>query len=159
MQESEVRNLVFLLNNTNKEDLHNIISELGLYQTIEDLYIKLSNWYVTKKALPEQSINLTEDIKDPITIANLPFKDKYPTSIWNGPCTWTVSDNVPLYNINKIGEWNINSDGYYPYCSICGEEPKDGAITDICPNCGADLSKSAQRFKEFIDRKWDNAIR
>lgn len=33
-------------------------------------------------------------------------------------------------------KWEINSDGYYPYCSKCGEEPKNGIMTDFCPNCG-----------------------
>ena len=33
--------------------------------------------------------------------------------------------------------WLINSDGYYPYCSACMKEPKDGKMTDVCPSCGA----------------------
>ena len=41
----------------------------------------------------------------------------------------------------KRGEWKINSDGYYPYCSRCGKEPKNGVMTDFCPNCGADMRK------------------
>lgn len=39
----------------------------------------------------------------------------------------------------KKGEWIINSDGYYPYCSECRKEPKSGDMTDFCPNCGADM--------------------
>jgi Zn finger protein HypA/HybF involved in hydrogenase expression len=35
------------------------------------------------------------------------------------------------------GKWNINSDGYYPYCSCCKEEPPSGIMTKYCPNCGA----------------------
>ena len=35
------------------------------------------------------------------------------------------------------GSWLINSDGYYPYCSICNNEPKSRTMTDYCPNCGA----------------------
>lgn len=34
-------------------------------------------------------------------------------------------------------EWIISSDGYYPYCSNCKNEPKNGVMTDYCPNCGA----------------------
>ena len=34
-------------------------------------------------------------------------------------------------------EWIISSDGYYPYCSRCKNEPKNGVMTDFCPNCGA----------------------
>ena len=37
----------------------------------------------------------------------------------------------------RIGQWLINSDGYYPYCSICKNEPQGRIMTDYCPNCGA----------------------
>lgn len=37
----------------------------------------------------------------------------------------------------RKGHWLINSDGYYPYCSICNNEPKSRIMTDYCPNCGA----------------------
>ena len=37
----------------------------------------------------------------------------------------------------KTGQWLINSDGYYPYCSICKNEPQGRIMTDYCPNCGA----------------------
>lgn len=35
--------------------------------------------------------------------------------------------------------WIISSDGYYPYCSECKSEPKNGDMTDFCPNCGAKM--------------------
>ena len=35
--------------------------------------------------------------------------------------------------------WEINLDGYYPYCSNCKAEPKSGKMTETCPNCGADM--------------------
>jgi hypothetical protein len=35
------------------------------------------------------------------------------------------------------GEWKINPDGWYPYCSNCGNEPKNGVMSDYCPDCGA----------------------
>lgn len=38
-----------------------------------------------------------------------------------------------------VGEWKINCDGYYPYCSNCKNEPKNGVMSDFCPNCGADM--------------------
>lgn len=41
----------------------------------------------------------------------------------------------------KIGEWRINSDGYYPYCSECKEEPKNRETTKYCPNCGAKMEE------------------
>jgi hypothetical protein len=37
----------------------------------------------------------------------------------------------------RIGQWIINSDGYYPYCSRCNKEPQSRLMTDYCPNCGA----------------------
>lgn len=38
-------------------------------------------------------------------------------------------------------EWGIDCDGYYPFCKNCGKEPKGGAMTDYCPNCGARMEK------------------
>ena len=35
------------------------------------------------------------------------------------------------------GEWLICADGYYPYCSRCGKEPKNGELTNYYPDCGA----------------------
>lgn len=37
------------------------------------------------------------------------------------------------------GRWEINLDGYYPYCSNCKAEPKSGKMTPTCPNCGAKM--------------------
>lgn len=37
----------------------------------------------------------------------------------------------------ESGKWEINPDGYYPYCSRCKEEPKSGIMTKYCPDCGA----------------------
>ena len=37
----------------------------------------------------------------------------------------------------RKGQWLINSDGYYPYCSICLCEPQNRIMTTYCPNCGA----------------------
>lgn len=37
-------------------------------------------------------------------------------------------------NSEPLAKWEINSDGYYPYCSDCGFEPKK--ISLYCPNCG-----------------------
>lgn len=35
--------------------------------------------------------------------------------------------------------WDINSKGYYQYCSCCKEKPQSGVITKHCPNCGAKM--------------------
>lgn len=45
--------------------------------------------------------------------------------------------------VQKQGEWLIGSDGYYPYCSECKEEPKGGNMTTYCPSCGAKMVKEA----------------
>lgn len=37
----------------------------------------------------------------------------------------------------KHAEWKICSDGYYPYCSNCKNEPQGREMTSFCPNCGA----------------------
>jgi hypothetical protein len=39
----------------------------------------------------------------------------------------------------KHGEWRIHSDGYFPYCSHCCEEPQSGLLTKYCSNCGAEM--------------------
>lgn len=37
----------------------------------------------------------------------------------------------------KTGQWMINSDGYYPYCSRCKREPRSRIMTKYCAECGA----------------------
>lgn len=39
----------------------------------------------------------------------------------------------------KHGRWEINCDGYYPYCSNCKNEPQGREMTLYCPNCGAKM--------------------
>ena len=41
----------------------------------------------------------------------------------------------------KHGKWLICTDGYYPYCSECGNEPTRGEMTKYCPECGARMDK------------------
>ena len=45
--------------------------------------------------------------------------------------------SVKKNNINPSAHahWIICSDGYYPYCSECGEEPQSGLLEEFCPNC------------------------
>lgn len=42
------------------------------------------------------------------------------------------------------GKWEINCDGYYPYCSECKNEPMMRGLPDFCPNCGADMRGGRQ---------------
>ena len=50
-------------------------------------------------------------------------------------------ENMPSADVQPVkhGEWKINSDGYYPYCSVCGTvaDQLTKHLTKYCPNCGA----------------------
>jgi hypothetical protein len=50
-------------------------------------------------------------------------------------------ERAPTENVRPVvrGEWKINCDGYYPYCSNCRTEPKNGVMSNFCPHCGADM--------------------
>jgi hypothetical protein len=43
--------------------------------------------------------------------------------------------------VQKHGKWLINPNGYYPYCSECYAEPKNGNMTKFCPDCGAKMDE------------------
>ena len=51
---------------------------------------------------------------------------------------------APAADVAEVvhGRWLINSDGYYPYCSECKEEPKSGITTHYCPSCGAEMKEA-----------------
>lgn len=71
--------------------------------------------------------------------------------IWNTheyqPCeleacgtVWMAYRRKPYVAPVRSGEWLICCDGYYPYCSKCGEEPyraNNRNLPKFCPNCGA----------------------
>ena len=48
-------------------------------------------------------------------------------------------DNMPIIEAEPVkhGRWEINCDGYYPYCCNCKNEPQGREMTLYCPNCGA----------------------
>lgn len=39
----------------------------------------------------------------------------------------------------KTAHWEINCDGYYPYCSACRKEPPGREMSRYCPQCGAKM--------------------
>lgn len=39
----------------------------------------------------------------------------------------------------KQAHWEIDWDGYYPYCSECRHEPEGRTMTKFCENCGAEM--------------------
>ena len=49
----------------------------------------------------------------------------------------------PVADVSEVihAKWIINSDGYYPYCSNCKNEPKNGIMSNYCPECGARMDK------------------
>ena len=40
--------------------------------------------------------------------------------------------------------WEIDCDGYYPYCSNCRHEPEGRKMTKFCENCGAKMKGGAE---------------
>lgn len=44
----------------------------------------------------------------------------------------------------RQGEWKINCDGYYPYCSICENEPTARRMTRYCDHCGAKMDEEIE---------------
>ncbi len=45
----------------------------------------------------------------------------------------------PVAEQAQDARWQISSDGYYPYCPICGARP--GRKTKFCAECGAKLGE------------------
>lgn len=60
-------------------------------------------------------------------------------------CLTVVYEDKPKeiaeYSDTIHAKWEISSDGYYPYCSNCKEEPQGREMTKWCPNCGARMDK------------------
>lgn len=61
----------------------------------------------------------------------------------NSDTVFITIEGFPAADVADVvhGRWLINSDGYYPYCSVCKEEPKNGIMTHYCPNCGCKMDK------------------
>lgn len=60
-----------------------------------------------------------------------------------GVCTCQLYKPIKLRaeHQNRLPHWIISSDGYYPYCSVCGAEPRSGDMTAYCPNCGSRMDE------------------
>lgn len=61
---------------------------------------------------------------------------------------------ISLCEYNCIeAKWEISPDGYYPYCSNCGEEPQDGTnLKPYCANCGAKMIDGPDSFLKTMDK-------
>lgn len=69
-----------------------------------------------------------------------------------------VKDSKP--NEQLTAKWKINPDGYYPYCSNCGDEAECRAMTAYCPCCGAEMTNGFSKrysnstaYKEVNDEQ------
>lgn len=53
--------------------------------------------------------------------------------------TYYEVDHAPTADVTEVihAKWEISSDGYYPYCTNCKTEPKNGVRSKYCPECGA----------------------
>lgn len=74
---------------------------------------------------------------------------------WN-TCISVIS-NTPKESTTKTkwpeAKWEINPDGYYPYCSNCGEEPQDSTnLKPYCANCGAKMIDGPDSFLKTMDK-------
>lgn len=125
----DIEKMLFLLEKIDKNDLYIILSKIKKQEKIEELYYKLSDWYITNQVELKQKSNFIKKINSTKTNDT---KNK------------------------KIGKWKINSDGYYPYCSICKKEPKNRIITEICPYCGADLAESYKKYMKLLRKRGSN---
>ena len=94
--------------------------------------------YIEREALRAEALRLTKQTE-------FPFDNCFPY--------WQFSKCIkeaPAADVESVrhGKWLINSDGYYPYCSECKEEPKSGIMTNYCPNCGAKLDLNGKDDNE-----------
>lgn len=48
-------------------------------------------------------------------------------------------------DVATSAQWLIDPDGYYPYCSNCNKEPKNGDMTPYCPICGKKMINMKKR--------------
>ena len=67
-----------------------------------------------------------------------------------GECYQLDMLKIPTADVTELkhGTWKINFDGYYPYCSECGHEPKGRHPTEYCEKCGADMINYNEFKKE-----------
>ncbi len=54
---------------------------------------------------------------------------------------------LPTAEVEEVrhAKWEISCDGYYPYCSHCKTEPKNGVMSKRCPECGAKMDGTHEK--------------
>ncbi|MBR0537483.1 MAG: hypothetical protein IJK40_04985 [Clostridia bacterium] len=55
---------------------------------------------------------------------------------------WLVDLHMDREPEEKSGVWQIGSDGWYPFCPRCKQEPGSGNMTPYCPYCGLKLRRN-----------------
>lgn len=81
--------------------------------------------YIKKQPLLEKCKNIVGDLfSTPLIIAEI--------------------EKAPAEEVEKIvhSYWEIDCDGYYPYCAHCGTEPEGRTMTKFCGECGAKMDKN-----------------
>ena len=58
------------------------------------------------------------------------FTEDLAVEMWNT----RVEEHKQSEIEETVAHWNINCDGYYPFCSHCGEAAQH--MSRFCPNCG-----------------------
>lgn len=94
------------------------------FVNVADLKRKLRYWSKSRGASKQSVESLME------TIGRIPYSVKA-----------ELETTLEAEQENHA-HWEINPDGYYPYCSNCKTEPKGREMTDYCPNCGAKMKGS-----------------
>lgn len=92
---------------------------------------------------------MTEYIDKEVAINDL--IDNFIFHSYAGEAAKKVIDKIPAADVrpNIHAKWEINCDGWYPYCSNCKQEPQGRIMTNFCPNCGADMGRSNNENTDY----------
>lgn len=112
---------------------------MGIY---EDLKNGLEEAVAYKKG---ESMKITKEIWKEIQGVLNKYKIPYTVHYENDDKHIQINLVIPDYFEESKAEWIISSDGYYPYCSNCHQEPDSGKMEDRCPNCGATMIKEVNK--------------
>ena len=67
----------------------------------------------------------------------------FPVDVFDIEMMKKMVEKLPAADVAPVvhGHWIICSDGYYPYCSRCKEEPSGRKMTKYCDHCGAKMDE------------------
>ena len=67
----------------------------------------------------------------------------FPVDVFDIEMMKKMIEKIPAEDVATVvhGHWIICSDGYYPYCSRCKEEPTSRKMTKFCDHCGAKMDE------------------